>query len=298
VQSVVGEALDLVLASLPPRVRLRRELGAGHAAVLGDATQIHQVVMNLCANAVQAMGAAPRGGALDVVLGCRDVAEPRNVSTSRLAPGRYVVLAVADSGVGIAPRVLERMFDPFFTTKEIGVGTGLGLSLVHGIVTDLGGGIEVTSEVGRGSTITVYLPCSGDAQPAQPAEEPPMPGRGETVLLIDDEEALVRLGEELMAQLGYEPVGFTSSVAALESFRHTPRRFDIVITDEAMPEMTGSELVRELRKIRPDVPVVMMTGYVSASLLARARQAGINEVLGKPLVSREIARSVAAALRH
>jgi PAS domain S-box-containing protein len=298
VQSVVGEALDLVLASLPPRVRLRRELGAGHAAVLGDATQIHQVVMNLCANAVQAMGAAPRGGALDVMLNCRDIGQEHHVSTSKLAPGRYVVLAVSDSGVGIAPRVLERMFDPFFTTKEIGVGTGLGLSLVHGIVTDLGGGIEVTSEVGRGSTMTVYLPRSGEAQPSAQPDELPTPGHGETVLLIDDEEALVRLGEEMMAQLGYEAVGFTSSAAALESFRHTPRRFDIVITDEAMPELTGSELVRELRKIRPDVPVVMMTGYVSASLLARARQAGINEVLGKPLVSREIARSVAAALRH
>jgi CheY-like chemotaxis protein len=244
------------------------------------------------------MGTAPRGGTLDVVLTCRDIGEPLDVSTSRLAPGRYVVLSAADSGVGIAPRVLERMFDPFFTTKEIGVGTGLGLSLVHGIVTDLGGGIEVASEVGRGSTMTVYLPCSGEAQPSSQPDEAPAPGRGETVLLVDDEEALVRLGEELMAQLGYEPVGFTSSTAALASFRRTPRRFDIVITDEAMPEMTGSEFVREIRKIRPEVPVVMMTGYVTASLAARAREAGIHEVLGKPLVAREIARSVAAALRH
>jgi PAS domain S-box-containing protein len=301
VQSVVGEALDLVLASLPPRVQLRRALGSGHAAVLGDPTQIHQVVMNLCANAVQAMsavGSASRGGTLDVALACHDIAEPRDVSTSRLAPGRYVVLSVSDTGVGIAPRVLDRMFDPFFTTKEIGVGTGLGLSLVHGIVTDLGGGIEVASELGRGTTMTVYLPCSGQTQPNAPPDESPMPGRGETVLLVDDEEALVRLGEELMAQLGYEPVGFTSSTAALASFRRTPRRFDIVITDEAMPEMTGSEFVREIRKIRPEVPVVMMTGYVTASLAARAREAGIHEVLGKPLVAREIARSVAAALRH
>jgi DNA-binding NtrC family response regulator len=128
--------------------------------------------------------------------------------------------------------------------------------------------------------------------------EPLTPGRGETVLLVDDEEPLVRLGEELMARLGYEPVGFTSSAAALASFRNSPQRFDIVLTDEAMPEMTGSELVREIRKIRPDVPVVIMTGYVSASLVARAREAGATDVLGKPLVSGEIARSVAAALRH
>jgi PAS domain S-box-containing protein len=298
VQSVVGEALDLVLASLPSRVRLRRELDCGHAAVLGDATQIHQVVMNLCANAVQAMGTAPRGGTLEVTLDCRDIGGPISVSTGALTPGRYVVLKVGDTGVGIAPRVLDRMFDPFFTTKDIGVGTGLGLSLVHGIVTDLGGGIEVASELGRGTTMTVYLPSSGETQPSAPTDEAPTPGRGETVLLVDDEEALVRLGEELMAQLGYEPVGFTSSTAALASFRRTPRRFDIVITDEAMPEMTGSEFVREIRKIRPELPVVMMTGYVTASLTARAREAGIQEVLGKPLVAREIARSVAAALRH
>jgi PAS domain S-box-containing protein len=306
VQSVVGEALDLVTASLPPRLRLRRELSAGHAAVLGDATQIHQVVMNLAANAVQAMSqttgpavAAGREVALDVALTCADAPQARTVTTGTLAPGRYVVLSVRDSGVGIAPRVLDRIFDPFFTTKEIGVGTGLGLSLVHGIVSDLGGGIDVASELGVGSTMTVHLPCSGEAQPAAPADEPALPGRGETVLIVDDEETLVRLGEEMMAELGYEPVGFTSSVAALASFRQSPQRFDIVLTDESMPEMTGAELAHEIRKIRPDVPVVMMTGHVTAALKVRARHAGVDDVLGKPLVAGDIARSVAAALlRH
>ena len=258
VQSVVVEALEQLAASLPPAVQLEQDLEAGDAAVLGDPTQVHQVVMNLCANAVQAMRA---GGTLSVMLD-HALAEAPCVSTTQLAPGAYVALAVRDTGTGIAPQVLERIFDPFFTTKEVGVGTGLGLSLVHGIVTDLGGGIDVHSRVGAGSTFTVYLPWHGSAQAAEAVHEAMAGGGGETVLLVDDEEALVRLGEEMIAELGYEPVGFTSSAAALEAFRE-PERFDAVLSDEAMPDMTGSELAREIRGIRPDIPIVLMSGYVT-----------------------------------
>ncbi len=145
------------------------------------------------------------------------LAEGKCVSTTQLAPGGYVKLAVRDTGTGIAPQVLERIFDPFFTTKAAGMGTGLGLSLVHGIVADLGGGIDVDSRVGAGSTFTVYLPWHGSAQATEAQSEPVAGGSGETILLIDDEETLVRLGEEMMAELGYEPVGFASGAAALES---------------------------------------------------------------------------------
>jgi CheY-like chemotaxis protein len=220
------------------------------------------------------------------------------VATSVLSSGRYVRLRVRDTGTGIAAHVLERVFDPFFTTKEVGVGTGLGLSLVHGIVTDLGGGVEVESRVGEGSTFTVYLPWQSAVAPPATVDEPVANGAGETVLLVDDEEPLVRLGEEMIAELGYEPVGFTSSTAALETFRESPERFDAVLSDEAMPDMTGSELAKELRTIRPDIPIVLMSGYVTAGLTARARDAGVVDVLSKPLVSRDIARSLANALRH
>jgi len=294
VQSVVAEALDVVAGSLRQGVRLERMLDAGDAAVLGDPTQIHQVVMNLCANAVQAMRAA---GTLHVSVMLRQFAEPRTVATSRLDTGRYVCLTVRDSGSGIAPAVLERIFDPFFTTKEVGVGTGLGLSLVHGIVTDLGGGIDVVSRLGEGSTFTVYLPWHACAVAPLPVPEVVTNGAGETVLLVDDEEALVRLGEEMLAELGYEPVGFSSSSAALASFRARPERFHAVLSDEAMPGMTGSELVAEIRRIRGDIPIIMMSGYVSPALTQRARDAGVFEVLSKPLVSRDIARSLAGALR-
>jgi CheY-like chemotaxis protein len=209
-----------------------------------------------------------------------------------------VILEINDDGPGVPEELQTKVFDPFFTTKEVGVGTGLGLSLVHGIVTDLGGGIDVASRPDEGSSFTVYLPWQACIAAPQAVDEPAPAGGGETVLLVDDEEALVRLGEEMIAELGYDPVGFVSSVAALASFRATPDRFCAVLSDEAMPEMTGSELVREIRNIRPDIPIVLMSGYVSPALSARARDAGVAEVLAKPLVSRDIARSLANALRR
>jgi PAS domain S-box-containing protein len=294
VQTAVAEALELVAASLPPHVRLVRELEAADAAVLGDPTQIHQVVMNLCANAAQAM-AAP--GTLTVAL---DVVEKGGAmaATSALAAGRYVRLIVRDTGSGIPAGVLERIFDPFFTTREVGVGTGLGLSLVHGIVTDLGGGIDVESAVGEGSSFTVYLPFSAAAAAPVALEEPIVHGAGEAVLLVDDEEPLVRLGEEMIAGLGYEAVGFTSGAAALRAFRAAPRRFQALLSDESMPEMTGTDLAREMRRLRPDLPIVLMSGFVTSALAARAREIGIQEVLAKPLVERDIARALACALRR
>jgi PAS domain S-box-containing protein len=293
VQSIVTETLDLLAASLPAHISLERRLEAGDAAVMGDATQIHQVVMNLCANALQAMRSK---GTLTVSL---DVVERGEAmaATSRLAGGRYVRLSVRDTGSGIAPGALERIFDPFFTTREVGVGTGLGLSLVHGIVTDLGGGIDVESKAGEGSAFTVYLPWSSAAAAPITKEDAVPLGQGETVLLVDDEEALVRLGEEVIASLGYEPVGFTSSTDALAAFRESPERFQAVLSDEAMPDMTGSDLVREIRALRPDIPIVLLSGYVTPQFAARARDLGVAEVLAKPLVARDIGRSLAAALR-
>ena len=293
VQSVVAEALDLLAPSLPASVRLERQLACGDATVMGDATQIHQVVMNLCANATQAMKA---GGRLEVSL---DVVERNDsmAATSRLAAGRYVRLRVRDTGSGIAPQLLERIFDPFFTTREVGVGTGLGLSLVHGIVTELGGGIDVDSKPGEGATFSVYLPWSNQPAVEKELDEALPVGSGETILFIDDEEALVRLGEEMIASLGYEPVGFTSSAAALAAFREAPDRFQAVLSDEAMPELGGADLARAIRQVRPEVPVVLMSGYVSPLFAARARNIGVVEVLSKPLVVRDIARSLANALR-
>jgi PAS domain S-box-containing protein len=296
VDQVVGEALDLLAAKLPPGVRIERQLRSGRAAVLGDPTQVHQLLMNLATNAIQAMTS---GGTLRVLLQAVRLDAARVATIGAPDAGDYVVLEVGDSGVGIAPETLRRIFDPFFTTKEVGAGTGLGLSLVHGIVTELGGAIDVASTVGGGSTFTVYLPRAGDAEDDCKREEPDAPrGNRQQVLIVDDEEPLVRLATETLADLGYAPFGFTSSSAALEAFRAEPERFDAVITDEAMPGMTGSALIRELRGIRREIPILLMSGFIGGTVSSRAREAGADEVLKKPVSERELATSLARVLRH
>src|ERR1700736_6591524 len=196
------------------------------------------------------------------------------------------------------PAVLERIFDPFFTTRGAGEGTGLGLSLVHGIVTDLGGAIDVRTTVGRGTTFTIWLPTAGEVTVRSAEAAPSLPrGHGQTVMIVDDEKPLVALAEEILAELGYEPVGFNSSTAALEAFREAPRRFDIVLTDETMPELIGTDLAREIALLRPDIPIVLMSGYSGPSLNERARAVGVREVLRKPLQSKDIAGCFGRVLR-
>jgi PAS domain S-box-containing protein len=294
VEKVVREALDLIEAKLPEGIRVETKLRAGRAAMLGDPTQVHQVLMNLGANAVQAMSS---GGTLSVSLDAVHFDVTRAATIGTVALGDYIVLNVADSGSGIAPEILDRIFDPFFTTKEVGVGTGLGLSLVHGIVAEVGGAIDVTSTPGAGSVFTVYLPRAGEATADDEAKAPALPrGNGEQVLIVDDEEALVRLTTETLAELGYVPVGFTSSVAALEAFRAHPERFDAVITDERMPGMSGSELISEARAIRGTVPILLVSGYLGAAVVQGARDAGADALLNKPLSARELATSLARVL--
>jgi PAS domain S-box-containing protein len=294
VQFVIEETLELLEASLPAGIRLESRIEAGNSAVIGDATYLHQVAMNLCTNAVQAM---ERGGTLGVILECVEVTESRALSRGLLHPGSYVRLTVRDTGVGIPPEVLERMFDPFFTTKGVGQGTGLGLSLVHGIVTDLGGAIDVTSKSGEGTTFEIWLPVTGETAMPPLEDASPLPrGKGETVMIVDDERPLVALAEEITAELGYEPVGFGSSRAALEAFSAQPQRFDAVLTDEAMPDLVGTEFASEIRRLRPAIPIILMSGYGGAQLTNRAAEIGVNEVLRKPLHRRDLAESLARVL--
>jgi len=295
IQFVVEETLELLEASLPAGIRLDTRIEAGNAAIIGDATYLHQVAMNLCTNAIQAM---ERGGVLRVTLDCAELSEPRTLSRGSLSPGPYVQLSVSDTGAGIPPAILERMFDPFFTTKEVGEGTGLGLSLVHGIVADLGGAIDVTTKAGEGTTFEIWLPVVGEtAIPAVEAARTLPRGNGETVMIVDDERQLVALAEEITAQLGYEPVGFDSSGAALDAFRKAPRRFDVVLTDESMPDLIGTELAHEILLIRPQTPIILMSGYGGAQLTNRAAEIGVTEVLRKPLHRRDLAESLARALK-
>lgn len=310
VERVVREVLDLVSAKLPSSVTVHAALHAGPAAVLGDATQVHQVVANLATNAIQAM---PAGGVLRIALAVERVETPQTGTIGARGAGEYVVLTVADTGVGIAPEIIDRIFDPFFTTKEVGTGTGLGLSLVHGIVTELGGTIDVASTPGLGSSFTVYLPRSRDATAPRDEKESAAPrGDGQRVLIVDDEEPLVQLAVRTLAELGYAPTGFTSSAAALAEFRADPGHFDALITDERMPGMSGSALIREVRGMRNALPVVLMSGYLGAASAggARAPQGGAgdgpeaalstdaDEVLQKPLSAHDLAASLARVLRR
>ena len=294
VQPVVEETVDLLRASLPTTIAIRTKLEAENATVLGDPTQLQQVVVNLSANAAQSMdGHGTVEIALDAVEFARDLA----LSHGTLAAGRYVRLTVSDAGCGMDDATAERIFEPFFTTKAAGSGTGLGLSTVHGIVADHGGAINVKSRPGEGSVFEVYLArTEALATSAAPTQAPAPCGRGETVLLVDDETPLVLLGEEMLAALGYEPVGFDSSAKALAAFRADPDRFDLLLTDEIMPGMTGTQLAAALHRIRPDLPIILMTGHSGEIRSHRLRAAGICGVLKKPLLSREMAESLARHL--
>jgi CheY-like chemotaxis protein len=206
-------------------------------------------------------------------------------------------LTVSDTGTGIPEEVMDRIFDPFFTTKPVGGGTGLGLSLVHGIVMDLGGAVDVSSAVGAGTTFCIWLPVTSATVMSAAEETRELPrGRGETVMIVDDEPALVSLTEETLADLGYEPVGFGSSAAALLVFRKNPHRFDAVLTDELMPDLLGTQLAREIKTLRPDIPILLMSGHGGIHLAERAGAARISEVLPKPLPKRDLAEALAKVL--
>ena len=294
IQAVVAETLRLLEASRPSNVKIEKALHAGGAAIIGDDTRLHQVTMNLCTNAVQAM---PDGGLLRVSLEQLRLPASHTFSRGHLAAGPYAILTVSDSGLGIPADIMERIFDPFFTTKPVGSGTGLGLSLVHGIVADLGGAIEVSSEPGKGTTFRIWLPVTSEPAKRAAGKARNLPcGNGETVMIVDDEPVLVSLTEEILADLGYEPVGFRSGKSALEAFRSHPRRFDAVLTDELMPDLRGTELARELRGLSPDIPILLVSGHGGDDLTERAKAAGVCTVLRKPLRASDVAEALAKYL--
>ncbi|MFT3816135.1 MAG: ATP-binding protein [Rubrivivax sp.] len=302
-QPVVEEVLQLLAASLPAGIALEPRLRAPEAAIGGDPTLLYEAVMNLCTNGLQAMQGQADGGRLRVELAVEDVPSPRALFDATLAPGRYACLTVSDTGSGIAPEVMPRLFEPFFTTKGPQQGTGLGLAVVHGAMADAGGAIDVRSAPGRGSSFALYVPLAqeapANARPQADAAADPLPmGRGQCVLVVDDEPALVELAEEMLASLGYEAFGAASGAQALERVRGEPDRFELVLTDEVMPGMAGTALAAELRRLRPDLPIVLASGYGGPQLERRAAAAGVTVLVRKPLARAELARAVAQALRN
>ncbi len=292
---IVKETLKFLRASLPSTVKIKQHIDSETGIVLADPTQMHQVLMNLCTNAAHTM--RETGGILEVALTDVDL-DARDASRYLdLVPGPFVKLKVKDTGHGMGSDVIERIFDPYFTTKNPGEGTGLGLAVVHGIVKNYGGAISVESALGKGTTFSVFLP----GVQAEKAEErarttAPLRTGNERILFVDDEKALVDIGKGTLERLGYKTIGKTSSVEALETFRTQPDRFDLVITDQTMPNMTGVELAKELKRIRPDIPVILCTGLSQTVTPEKMKTAGICEFIKKPLGPYELAENVRKVL--
>lgn len=282
---IVEEGLRLLRPLLPSTTQIRSNVLTGGDTVLADPAQMHQVLMNLCTNGVQAMG--KKGGVLEISVTRDHFTNDNNTPFSGIKPGDYVTLKVHDTGCGMKPEVIEQIFDPFFTTKAHGEGTGLGLSVVHGIVKSHGGSIRVESEPGKGSLFSIYLPRIERKETAVD-EELPARGGNECILFIDDENLLVELYNERLAQLGYDVVVTTSSLEALEIFKGEPGRFHLVITDYTMPDMTGIDLTKRLLQIRSDIPIILCTGYNDNISPHKAKNAGVTEFLLKPQSKREL----------
>jgi len=292
VKPIVNEALKLLRVSIPTSIEFKTNVQS-NSLIIGDPTKIHQIILNLCTNAAHAM---EDGGVLTVSLSNVEL-DSESLSHRRdLKPGPYIDLTVTDTGHGIPPDVMEKIFDPFFTTKEKGVGTGMGLSVVHGIVHSHDGTIYAYSEPGKGSTFKVYLPAVERRLKPEERVVKPIPTGVERILFIDDEPAIAKVGAQILQSLGYHVVTRTSSIEALELFKEQNDRFDLVITDMTMPHMTGEKLAKELMQIRSDIPVILCTGFSSRINEQKALDIGIRAFISKPILKQEIAETIRRVL--
>ncbi|MDO8722368.1 MAG: ATP-binding protein [Syntrophales bacterium] len=296
VKPIIEEALKMMRASLPAAIEIRHNFKPGLSPVLSDPTQIHQVLMNLCTNAGHAM--QDGGGVIEVNLDEVEIDAGDPDLFADMQPGRYQILTVSDTGHGMDASVNERIFDPFFTTKGPGKGTGLGLSVVHGIVKSHGGKISCHSVPGKGTTFQVYFPTVEEEPSERPEQFDSIPLGRERILFVDDEAALVDIGKQMLQSLGYHVVTRTSSIEALEAFRTQPDQFDLLITDNTMPNMTGVELAKNIKRIRPDMPVILCTGFSESVSEEKVKALGIAGFMMKPIIRKNLARVIRHALEH
>ncbi len=293
-EPLIKEGLKMLRSSIPTTISIVENIDPKGGVVFADPTQVHQILMNLCTNAYQAM--EDTGGALSVTLKNVRIGSDEQVGDVPLTPGDYVECIVADTGVGIGPDTIEKIFDPYFTTKAIGKGTGMGLAISHGIMKKHGGTITVESILGKGSVFHVYFPIV-QQQTVPEKKEPQGTLNGqERILFVDDEELLAEMGKELLERLGYHVTVERSSLEALYLFQNTPENFDLVITDQTMPDMTGAELATRMMQIRPDIPIILCTGYSNLIDEESAKNLGIKEFAFKPLTKEGIAGLIRRAL--
>jgi len=293
-QPIIKEALKLIRSTIPTTISINQKLQPTCGAVSADPTQIHQIIMNLATNAYHAM--EENGGELKISLNEVELGEHDRMNHD-LASGLYACLTVSDTGKGMNKDIMKNIFDPFFTTKERGKGTGMGLSVVHGIVKHMNGAIKVYSEPGNGTEFQVYLPIvksNFETQEIQPKE--PLQSGTEQVLLVDDEESIIVMEKQVLERLGYQVTSHTSSIEALEVFKADPKKFDIVISDVSMPKMSGDKLAVEMIKIRPGIPILLCTGYSKSMTDEKTKSLGIKGFIEKPLVIKDLARKIREVL--
>ena len=286
---IVREALDLLRATLPSTVTIHQRLSTESGIVLADPTQIHQVLMNLCTNAEHAM--RETGGTLEVRLDEVEISN-ENPPSPELKPGSYLRLSVSDTGNGIPPDIRDKIFEPFFTTKNLEEGTGMGLSVVHGIIANHEGAITVESQMGQGTTFVIFLPRTDAIVESELRRSTPIKRKQARILFVDDEESLTQLGQRMLHELGYEAIVCENSLKALEAFRTDPFHYDVVITDQTMPNLTGDALARELLSIRPELPIILCTGFSYTMTPEKAISMGIRAYLRKPILTHELAQTI------
>ena len=289
IQHIANEALKLLRASLPTTIEIRQNITREPSRILADVTQIHQVLMNLCTNAHHAM--QEQGGVLEVRVD-NIILDLIDAGQLDVEPGPYAKLSVSDTGHGMDRVTIERIFDPYFTTKEKGVGTGLGLSMVHGIVISHGGAISVESESGKGSEFHIYFPRIQEEIVRETEAFEPIPTGKERILFVDDEATLTTLAKQLLEKLGFQVSTKSNPMEALEAFRTQPDAYDLVITDMTMPSLTGDKLAKEMMGIRPDLPIILCTGFSERISEENAKAMGIKGFIMKPVVVRDLAKMI------
>ena len=292
--SLVKETLKLLRPTIPSWIELREQIAKSTRPISADTTQMHQMILNLVEHAFHAM--RQTGGTLEIQLQDKELTTDQVTLSGRLTAGSYACLTVRDSGEGMEPEVASRIFDPFFTTKPLGEGRGMGLSAVHGIVAAHGGTVLVESQVGIGSTVSVYLPALPPRASSAPAKDEPIPHGHECILFVDDEEPLARFGGEMLESLGYYPVVRMNPTEAWQAFKMAPQRFDLLITDQTMPGMSGDRLARKCQQLRPDLPVILCTGSEQTLSADEARSHGVTEFVLKPLMLHDLAHTIRRVL--
>jgi signal transduction histidine kinase/ActR/RegA family two-component response regulator len=292
--NVVREVLKLIRASFPSNIEIQQDLDPSCGTVLADSTQMHQIIMNLCTNAYHAM--MNNGGVLAVRLDKQPLGAGQVKGLTKIQKGTYVRLTITDTGHGMDKRTIERIFEPFFTKKEVGSGSGLGLSVVHGIVSNYNGTIVVESEPGEGSTFMIYLPQHSELAVSEgEVSQKVKKGKG-SILFVDDEKEITYMGKRMLESLGYTVDIKSDSKTALEVFKKNPNKYDLLVTDQAMPKMMGTELIGEIKQIRPDLKSIIITGYQDSIPGNAMEQFGISDIISKPLILSEFSELIGKVL--